>query len=71
MTRIHIRKIERSDLKITVVGNVAVMIGPMYTELTVGDAGLRKIKSRVTQSAVKTAEGWRFRAYQATIYTTQ
>jgi ketosteroid isomerase-like protein len=71
MTRIKIEKIERADLKIHVFGDAAVMVGPMYTELTVGADDLRKIKSRVTQVAKKGADGWRFVAYQATIDVTQ
>ena len=65
--RLEFLKIDRPDLKVRVVGNVAVATGPLNQEVRVRATGnVLDIKAVATQVWVKQPGGWVQTSFQAT-----
>ncbi len=66
-TRLEFLKIDRPDLKVRVVGDVAVATGALNQEVRVRASGaILDIKAVATQVWVKQAGGWVQTSFQAT-----
>ncbi|MFF2370536.1 nuclear transport factor 2 family protein [Agromyces sp. NPDC058110] len=70
-TRRAYRSIERGDLEIRVIGDVAIVTGPIVNELANPDGSMRTQHGVVTQVVVRGASGksdaaWRFVSFQLT-----
>jgi ketosteroid isomerase-like protein len=58
--------LERPDLKVTVMGDTAVLFGPLFAHLTRPDGEKVVLKAVGVQVAHKFKDGWKFVHYQVT-----